>query len=547
MVDVAPVVAGQAWSPVVSPDGRMVAFLGGPDYGNTLFVHHLDTGVTRQLTTLAGFGCAASSGWSSDGRTLFYAFGETLRAVDVATGTVTVLAHAPPPVSKFDGGASEGAGGTILVGGPRLRRLLPGERMLRDVFRSDPTVTLQVWPRFLPDGREFLFTQGSNDPARTGVFLGSLDSDRVVRLLGDFSNAALSPTGHLVFGRGGAILAQPFNRDGRAPAGEPAVIVSGVANASGYTPFALGADNTIVYIADEGSPTTALEWYDRGGHAIGTVGTALAYRQVALAPDGRRIAIERFDHPAGTSNLWILDLARGTMVAANPAVGEDRGLRDDGNLVWAPDGRRLAFTATVDAEVDLFLLNPQQPPVRLARPGMQYAKQWSADGRFILYTQVDSATKNSLWALPLEGDRTPIVLVDSASLNDSPQLSPDGHWLAYGSNESGRAEVYIQKFPGASDRVRLSTDGGGQPKWRGDGRELFYVTGDGTMMAVAWPDHGEPGQPRALFRTSAQFLPYLDQYTVTPNGQRFLVISPSAAKGFARLDVISNWPALLDK
>jgi Tol biopolymer transport system component len=355
----------------------------------------------------------------------------------------------------------------------------------------------------------------------------------------------VSASGYLLFGRDGSILAQAFNREGRAPVGEPAVIVSNVLNVSRYTHFALGPDDTIVYVPVHATPTSDLVWYDREGNAMGKVGAPLAYHQIVMAPDGRRVAVERDDPPAAGSRLGLLDLTRGTMLAANPTMAEERGFSEDSNPVWAPDGRRLAFTATIDDEADLFVITPSESPVRLRRPLMQWAEQWSADGRFLLYTQTDSATKASLWAMPLEGDRTPFVLVDSPFLNDEAQLSPDGRWLVYGSNESGRFEVYIQRFASRGERWRLSTDGGSQPKWRADGRELFYVAPDGTMMTVAVPQDRDPGQPTALFRTPLRPVSYLDQYAVTPDGQRFLIIAPSQTNESARLMVISNWPALL--
>ena len=201
----------------------------------------------------------------------------------------------------------------------------------------------------------------------------------------------------------------------------------------------------------------------------------------------------------------------------------------------------------MDNEADLFVggINPAEPAARLASlPGMQWAKQWSHDGRFMLYAQRDSATKTSLWALPLDGERKPFVLVDSPFSNDEPQLSSDGRWLAYVSNESGRYEVYLQPFGRTGERVRLSNGGGGQPKWRADAQELFYVTPDGTIMSVP-VGLGEPGKPRALFHTPLQPAPMLDEYAVTPDGQRFLIISPERSTVSARLSVLSNWPALL--
>ena len=345
--DAAPVPAGQAWSPAVSPDGRMVAFLSKPIGGvaGALYVGRLDTGETRQVTRVSDSCCAWAFGWSSDSRRLFHFAGEELRAVDVSTGSESVHAASSSLPSVLDAGVSEGSSGVILVGGPRLQRQSPDHQVLRDLYVANPAVTLQVWPSFLPNGRDFLFTQASSDPEQQGVYLGSLDTDTVVRLLPVFSNAALAPSGHVVFGKEGSILAQAFDPGTRAVSGQPAVITSGVSNSCGFTHFALGTGNTVVYVADQKAPVSALVWYDRAGKAAGSVGAPLAYRQIVMAPDGRRAVVERTDpSPAGAS-LWILDLARGTMAAANVTMANRKTFSGDSDPVWAPDARRIAFTA----------------------------------------------------------------------------------------------------------------------------------------------------------------------------------------------------------
>jgi eukaryotic-like serine/threonine-protein kinase len=550
MLDAAPVAAGEAWSPAMSPDGRTIAFIGGAEDVARFYVHDLATAETRPLNAITPEGCGFASTWSADGRTLLVFAGQRLTAIDAASGSTRTLAESSSPLSTLHGGVTQSRSGTFLVGGARLRRLSHGQGVFGDVYRQQPRVTLQLWPSFLPNGREFLFTQASSDAERQGIFLGSLDSDRTVRLLPVFSNAVLSQSGDLIFGRDGAVLAQRFDQKNRSVTGESAVIASNVTSTEGYTHFAVGADDTLVYVPHATAAGHELVWYDRAGKAAGTVGAPLGYRQIAMAPDGRRVAVERNDLSAGSS-LGILDLARGTMAVANPIMAADGAFAFGGDLdpAWAPDAQRLAFTAWMDNEADLFVsgVSPSEPPVRLARrPGMQWMEQWSWDGRFILYVQSDSATKTSLWALPLEGDRKPFVLVDSPSLNDEPQLSPDGRWLAYVSNESGRYEVYLQPFGRTWYRFRLSIEGGGQPKWRADGRELFYMALDGTMMAVAVPPDGEPGKPQMLFKTPLQPAPWVDQYAVTPDGERFLIISPGRTTHPARLSVLSNWPALLD-
>ncbi len=554
MLDLAPVQADGAWSPAFSPNGRTVAFLGaGGGQVSNFFIHSLDSGETRQLTHTVEVGCGWAASWSSDGRRFFYLLSGRLRAVDPATGSDRVVTESMSQAAALDGGVAESPDGTLLVGGSRLQRLSPGQQIFQDVATPHPSVTLQVWPSFLPGGREFLFAQSAADPSHQGVFMGSLDTDRVVRLLPAFSNAALAATGHLVYGKEGSILAQPFDQKGRRVTGDAIVLISGVSTVNRYTHFALASGKTLVYVPGEDTAPSELVWYNRTGRAVGKLGTPYTYRQISMSPDGRRVLVERSGYSmAPGSRFWVMDVARGTMQSVNLTItdGEDLGSLDPGDGVWSPDGRQIAMSAGIDHEVDLFVigLNPSDRLRRLRKlPGNQWAEHWSRDGQLFLYGQADSASKESIWALPLDGDRPPFVVVDSPSFNDEAQLSPDGRWLAYTSNDSGRFEVFVQPFTRPGERVQLSTEGGGQPKWRADGRELFFMTHDGTMMTVAMPEAGEPGTARPLFRSGIKPMAYLDQYAVTLDGQKFLVITPAVTDRTARMTVISDWPGLLKK
>jgi serine/threonine protein kinase len=553
MFDAAPVLAGEAWSPAASPDGRMIALLAGNEHGSDgFFIHRLEAGVTARTSQKAPESCGWGANWSADGRGLLYMAGNQLRRIDALTGGETILGEVPAALSTFRGGVSQSPDGTILTGGPRLRRLSAGDRVLREVSTGAGDDTLQIWPSFLPNGRDFLFTQSSPRAEERGVFIGSLDSDRTVRLLPEFTNAAVAPPEHLVFGRNGAILAQRLVPRTRALTGEATVLASGALSVDGYTHFTVTGDGSLVYVPGVDSAPSRLTWFDRNGRPLGTIGDPGVYRQFVISPDGRRAVVERRelrDQATGRSTLGVLDLVRGTTVPANGLQSGQTGFGGDLDPVWAPDSVRFAFTASVDEDFDLFAtgLNATDPPDRLARlPGMQWAEQWSADGRFVLYSQSDSATDVSLWALPLEG-RRPIALVQSPGWNEEPQLSPDGRWLAFSSNESGRFEIYLQPFGRPGERSRLTSEGGSQPKWRADGRELFFLSVDGVLMAAAVPPVGEPGAPKALFRTPLRPNPIVDQYGATPDGKRFLVLTPIHSTETARLSVISHWTGLIDR
>ena len=320
----------------------------------------------------------------------------------------------------------------------------------------------------LLNGRDFLYAQAANDPNHQGNIPASLDSDQVTRVLPMFSNAVLASTGHLVYGRDGSILAQPFDQERRSVTGEPTVLASGVASIDGYTHFALGAGHTLVYVPREDVAASELVGDDRAGNSVGKRGAPFAYKQISMSPDGRRVAIERTTHATPTgSQLSVLDVTRGTMQGVNLTIAGDEAATLSGvqDAVWSPDSRQLAFTGIVGNEIDSFVtgLNPSDRPVRLRHlVGMEWAEHWSRDGKLLLYGRTDSASRESIWALPLEGDCPPFVVVDSPSHNDEAQLSPDGRWLAYTSDESGHFDV-VPAAVRAARRALAALDRGWRP------------------------------------------------------------------------------------
>jgi Tol biopolymer transport system component len=292
-----------------------------------------------------------------------------------------------------------------------------------------------------------------------------------------------------------------------------------------------------------------LAWLDRKGGQVGTVGAPGPYGQIALSPDKRNLAFEMADGVKGQSDLWVMDVARGvpSRVTATPGNEYDP--------VWAPDGRSLVFGAEGDGTAAVWRkgLRASEPETVLVdTPDQDFPEFWSGDGATLLFLRLNTgATENvkSAWAFPLGGGDPSEVLRTAASRIDEPQLSPDGRWLAYMSDESGRYEVYAEPFRRDGDRVRVSVDGGGQPRWRGDGRELFYATPTGRLMAVAVRAPGdrlEVSLPVELFeipgmRPSGEF----DDYAASRDGQRFLVKLPVEQASTLKLHVVTNWTSLL--
>jgi dipeptidyl aminopeptidase/acylaminoacyl peptidase len=349
--------------------------------------------------------------------------------------------------------------------------------------------------------------------------------------------------GYLLLQRGSTLRAQAL--DARQPAlvGEPSVVAEGV-DLGGFSASRTGS---LAFVSSR-TRTTEPTWFDRDGQRLRTIGEPGVYEQITLSPDGRRAAVQRRDPRLDTTDIWILDLTRGVLSRFTFDPGSEF------DPVWSPDGRRLAFSAEGQGKgrQTIFLreLGGSSAERLLPDPRRAFPEDWSRDGRFILYGS-GVGGDGGLWAVPLSGDRKSFPLVDGPYGSDEPQLSPDGHLLAYGSTESGQWEVYVQEFPGPGPKTRLSAEGGAQPRWRGDGRELFYLALDGTLMSVPFRPgtRSEPDVPRKLFSMplTVTTTPGWDQYGVTADGQRFLVLAPVGDAAPFSITVVLNWAAGLDR
>jgi Tol biopolymer transport system component len=282
--------------------------------------------------------------------------------------------------------------------------------------------------------------------------------------------------------------------------GDPVSIGSGLESYGPVTAFALAGD-TLVWSHGTVVPPARLIWFDRNGQRLKEIGDVRQYRQVALAPDGQRVVTDAADPRIGNS-LFLFELTR--PIHARLTTGD----QVEYGPVWSSDSREVAFVSigglfrrSIDQNVRLPLLESTAVAM----------EDWSRDGRFVMF-QPDA---QSIWALPLGGDRKPVSVVHSSSMVDEPHLSFDSRWLTYSSNETGQWEVYVQPFMGPAGRVRVSTNGASQPRWRADGKELFYRALDGAMMSVDMTDPAKPGAPLKLFDLRFWGNPVEDQYDVT--------------------------------
>jgi Tol biopolymer transport system component len=515
--------------PTVSPDSRQLAFVvSGPTGVNQLAIRTL---ASPDVRTLAGAEGLASPFWSPDSRAIAFFSGGQLKRIDVSGGTPQTLCA-----------ASEAAGGTwnrdgiILFTGPTgaLFRVAAtgGEPSPVTTLDASRKETSHRAPWFLPDGRRFLYlAQPSNI-----VFMGSLDSTERKELLRADSKAVYAGTGHLLFMRGSTLMAQPFDAE-RAEVVGDAFRVTDLPAARDLSRAAFSVSDTSVLVYWTGMDNVSEPaWFDRAGRPLGSVGEEGRYAQVALAPDGTRAALERLDE-RGQRNTWLLDLARGISTRFTFESSLD--------AVWSPDGRSVAF-ARLGSPNRIYRKSVDGGDELLVWEGseVRIPESWSPDGRLIAH--LGSGRIN---VMPLTGDAKPMVWLDTPFAKDEPHFSPDARWMAYQSNEAGQTDVYVEAFPGPGQKIRISTSGGGAPRWRADGRELFYLTPTGMLMTVTLKPGPrlEAGVPEPLFQTPITNVALgIDQYDVTGDGQRFLVLAPTSNARQTPITVVVNWTAGLE-
>ncbi len=530
----------------LSPDGRSLAFVATSfDGERRLFVRPLDSPNSR---VLAGTEGADQPFWSPDGSMIgFFARGK-LKKIRSDGGEPQSLC----PVGRFGGGAAWSKDGTIIFS-PFFEGALyripssGGDAAPLTTLNPEKGETHHFRPRFLPDGRHFLYQVYSR--VDSGEYVGSLDSTERTRVIenrglaaGEMGQIADYTPGYLVFVRGTTLLARSFDPDLKVPRGEPVRIAEGIARApGGIAAFAASMSAPIVaYWTADRPISTRLTWFDRTGRVIGWAGPAGPYEDPALAPDGRRVAVQRWDTPERRS-IWIIDAERGTETrfTTNP---------DDMTPLWSPDGARIVYSSARDMPPNLFVRQVSDDGRREERlfssRFVYFPTSWSTDGRFILQVTLRPDTGYDIHAFDLQ-NKTSRPLAQTPFDEQNGTLSRDGRWIAYSSDETGRKEVYLRSMNGEGRATRISIDGGAHPAWRSDSRELFYVEGGRRLMSVPLGAGAEPvaGPPRLLFE--ARFGPGDRRpYEVSADGQRVLgnVLVDVAVP--PPITVIVNWPAL---
>ncbi|MGB5661546.1 MAG: hypothetical protein WBO54_18905, partial [Thermoanaerobaculia bacterium] len=406
-------------------------------------------------------------------------------------------------------------------------------------------------PRFLPDGRHFVyFTRVGamgTAVAGSGIWIASLDGDEPQRLANSSSQAEYA-SGHLLFARGDALLAQPFDLDRLEFEGEPRPLVEGVVAMSGaaIAAFSVSQQGLLAYQIGGGDLTTQLAWYNREGARLKTVGDPAFHSGPSLSPDQRRAAVTVGDGETGAGDIWIYDLDRDVRSRFTFDPSEDVG------AVWSPDGDRIIWASSRVADFDLFGKDVEGAGTDeelLVEPVVNLPMSVSPDGRFVAYVKgLGGGVANSdLRILPLEEGTEPYDFVATEFNEWAAQFSPDGRWVAYQSDESGRPEIYVTTFPDAGRKWQVSTDGGAQPRWRGDGRELYYLTPAAKLMVAEVDPTGagfQIGELIELFDTPRLQNGVFD-YDVTSDGEGFLM-NTVGDSAFEPITLVVNWTAELE-
>jgi serine/threonine protein kinase len=534
-------------SMAMAPDGHTVAVIGKAESerAKTLWLYEVGARRGRSLPDTEGAGFPF---WSPDGKSLgFFAEGK-LKKLDIAGGPVQTICDAPSGrggtwnkdgviIFTPSGQLADGLYRVSASGGTATRITVPDASRGEDSHR---------WPMFLPDQKHFLYlaanVSGKTEP--DAIYVGALNSNEKKFVIRATANAVYVAPGYLFFYRDKTLFAQRFDAAKVELSGEAMPTVTDLAYLPRIVHAAYAVSDSGLLVAQSGSGValSRLVWYDRKGNETGAASKSDVYSNIELSPDGKSMALDKTDEESTNADIWTYDIQRDAMrrLTFNPAI--------DSMPIWSPDGARILFTSSRNQVFGLFVKNADggQEEKLLDFDNSEkvdkYPYDWSRDGKYLLYTR-----GTELWVATLSELKARAFVVAAGMIRNS-QFSPDGKWVAYASNESGKFEIYVTSFPGAQGKWQVSSAGGTQPRWRGDTKELFYLAPDGKMMAVpvSAGANFDAGAPAALFQAHArEFFATSEQvsYDVTKDGQRFLINTQVKNADTHPMSVILNWDA----
>lgn len=528
----------------ISPDGRMLAFIaqsGGPDKPPVLWLRPLDSMAAQAIPGTEG---AQAPFWSPDSQQIGFQAGGKLVKIAATGGGPQTLCDADFP------GGSWNKDGAILFNNHNNIYSVPdtgGEPTLVATPDAAHGEFFQL-PQFLPDGRHFIVQVRTGSPVGGYIAAGSLDSKTVERLTPS-STDALYALGYLFYMDQSTLMARRFNAKALRFTGGAVPVAQNVGrfeNAD-YGFFVVSPTGMLAYETVPAVSTNQMTWFSRAGQKLGVVGQPDVYSTPVLSPDGSKLAVAV--GPLGKHNIWVYDLKRGTGSRLTISSA------DDLNPVWSADGKQILFSSNRAGLYDIYQQAADglgsTEPVFQSKDQIKYLNDLTTDGRYLLYDTGGDENGAQLWGVPLFGDRKPSAFIEGEFRAISAQFSPNGHFVTYASNETGRNEIYVQTFPQQTGKWQISASGGTDPVWRRDGKELFFLSPDGKLMAVdANTNAGtfQAGIPKELFQ--AQVIPpwyWRNIYAPSADGQRFLMITPASEAKAAPITVVVNWAATMKK
>jgi len=536
----------RSWHPfehiAVSPDGQTLAFAATDVSGKSfLWIRALSSPEAQRVEQTEG---ALLPFWSPDSQFIGFWAGAKLKKVQ-RSGGVPEVVYSVPEIAQ----GAWGPDGTILfaraVNSPILR-ISPTDGTVTPVTSLLPGQVSQMWVQFLPDGKHFMYlarTSLTSSDAGAKIYVQSLEGGAPTLLLASQSRAIAVPD-YLLFAQDQTLFAQRMDWAAVRKIGEPLLLARNVAASPAYlgtSEFSASQNGVLIYGTATGSSFDQFTWYARDGAVIGSFEPVVDFQQFTLSPDGKHLALNSF-HQHATGSLWLIDLASNT---TTPLTTDPHAQSDP---VWSPDSRHVAFNLLPSGGSDPpFLVQKIEIGSQQSQPiygdnERHWVEDWSTDGRFLLTHDTKTFS-----IIPLTGNSKPKALYSSSFVKDEFHLSPDGQLIAYGENRTGTWEVFVASFPSFHDIKQVSLAGGVQPRWRGDGRELFFLDPQGKMMS-ATVERGSPPQigiPRKLFDTPLIPDPTINQYAITGDGLKFMVLEPRKSP-VETYSVILNWPAIVE-